>query len=129
MLTRDQIIAADDREFDTVDVPEWGGTVRLSSITGGQRDEYEAGLIDERGKDRRMNLRNARAKLLVLCIVDETGAPMFTREDIGRLSRKNAKPIDRLFDRCRELCGLTQEDVDRITEGFDETQDDEPVTD
>lgn len=128
-LTRDAIIAAEDRTFDEVECPEWGGTVRVSSITGGQRDQYEQGLIEERGKDRKMNLRNARAKLIVLCAVDEAGRPLFTREDINALSRKNAKPVDRLFDKCRELAGLSEDDVEKITADFSETQDDEPGSD
>ena len=99
-LTREQIIgsdAVDDREYDVVECPEWGGEVRLSSITGRARDEYEQSLIEQRGNDRRMNLRNARAKLIVLTAVDENGNNLFTAEDLNALGRKSAKPLDRLF--------------------------------
>ena len=62
-LSKEAIFEAEDREFADVPVPEWGGVVRIRSITGTQRDAYESSLIDERGSDRKMNLRNARAKL------------------------------------------------------------------
>ena len=128
-LDRDTILEADDQEFAEVNIPEWGGVVRIRSITGAQRDAYEASLIDERGKDRKMNLRNARAKLIVLCAVDDAGRPLFTADDVNRLGRRNAKPVDRLFDACKKLAGLTDEDVDKLAEDFGATPDDPSFTD
>jgi hypothetical protein len=128
-LTREAILGADDRDYDTVACPEWGGDVRLRSISGRQRDEYEGSLIEQRGSDRKMNLRNARAKLIVLCAVDEEGRPLFTAEDLRALSAKNAKPIDRLFDACRKLTGLSDDDVKELTENFGATPDDDSTSD
>jgi hypothetical protein len=128
-LSRDTILTADDRTYDTVDIPEWGGEVRISSITAGQRDSYEQSMIEERGKDRKMNLRNARAKLIVLCAVDEKGMTIFSADDVNKLSRKNAKPVDRLFDACKLIAGLSDEDVDKLTEDFGATQAEDSATD
>lgn len=125
-LTRDQIIgedAVDDTNYDTVPCPEWGGDVRLKSISGTKRDNYEASLIDERGSSRKMNLRNARAKLIILTACDETGRPLFTSEDLRALGAKNAAPLDRLFDAARKLTGMSEDDVDKLTENFGETDD------
>jgi len=127
-LSRDAILAAEDRTYEDVDCPEWGGTVRLRSITGAQRDAYEQGIVQQRGNSRALNLRNARAKLIVLCAVDDTGKPLFTEADVNALGRKNAKPLDRLFDACRRLAGLSDDDVERLTEDFDETQGDDSTT-
>lgn len=129
LLNRDAILNAEDRDYTEVECPEWGGSVRLRSITGRQRDEYETSLIEQRGNDRKMNLRNARAKLIVLCAVDEGGSPLFTPDDLNALSRKNAKPIDRLFDACRRLTGLSDDDVKELTENFGATRDDDFTTD
>jgi hypothetical protein len=128
-LTRDQIVEADDTEYDTVSCPEWGGDVRLKSIKGRQRDDYEQSLIVERGGSRQMNLRNARAKLIVLCAVDEAGQLLFTPDDLNMLGRKNAKPLDRLFDACRKLAGLSDDDVDKLTENFGAAQSDDDISD
>lgn len=128
-LSRDAILAAEDRTYDEVECPEWGGAVRLRSITGGQRDRYEQSLVEQRGNNRQMNLRNARAKLIVLCAVDEQDRPLFTESDVAALSRKNAKPLDRLFDACRKLTGLSDDDVDKLTEDFGGAQSDDSGTD
>jgi hypothetical protein len=125
LLTRDQILEVEDRQYDTIECPEWGGDVRLRSITGTQRDAYEQSLMQSNGADRKMNLRNARVKLIVLCAVDEAGRSLFSGEDVSALGRKNAAPIDRLFDACRKLAGMSPEDVDKLTEDFGATQDDD----
>lgn len=129
LLTRDQIVEVDDTEYVVVECPEWSGDVRLRSIKGRQRDEYEQSLIIDRGGSRQMNLRNARAKLIVLCAVDEQGRLLFTPDDLGALGRKNAKPLDRLFDACRKLAGLSEDDVDKLTEDFGAARSDDATSD
>jgi len=128
LLSRDAILAADDREYEVVPCPEWGGEVRLRSLTGAERDAYEQSLVQTRGKSREMNLRNARAKLVALCAVDENGKRLFTDADVNALGKKNAKPLDRLFDVARRLSGLSEDDVDRLTEDFDDAQSDVSTT-
>ncbi len=129
LLSREQILEADDRKYEVVECPEWGGDVRLRSITGTQRDAYEQSLMQSNGADRKMNLRNARVKLIVLCAVDQGGHSLFSTEDLSALGRKNAAPIDRLFDVCRKLAGMSAEDVDKLTEDFGATPDEDAISD
>jgi len=75
-----------------------------------------------------MNLRNARAKLIVLCAIDEAGQPIFTADDVNRLGRRNAKPLDRLFNECKKITGLTDEDVDGLVKDFGATPDEPSLT-
>lgn len=129
LLSKDQILGADDRDYDTVSCPEWGGEVRLRSISGTQRDNYEASIVQSNGADRKVNLRNARTKLIALCAVDEEGRLLFTADDVNALGRKNARPIDRLFDACRVLAGMSENDVERLTENFGDAPSDEDTSD
>lgn len=131
-LSREAIFAADDVDYADVDVSEWGSPgdkLRIKSISGTQRDAYEASMIEERGKDRKMNLRNARSKLIVLCAVDEHGKKLFTEQaDVNRLGAKNARVVERVFDACRKIAGLSEEDVDSLVTDFDETPDEDSPT-
>jgi hypothetical protein len=127
-LTKAAILEADDRKYDTVECPEWGGDVRLRSITGLQRDRYEQSIIEQRGNDRRVNLANARAKLIILCAVDEDGQLLFTSEDLSALGRKNAAPLDRIFDVCKQLAGMSDNDVEKLTEDFGAPQSDDATS-
>ena len=40
-LTREQVIEANDAETVEIEVPEWGGSILLRSMTGKQRNDYE----------------------------------------------------------------------------------------
>jgi hypothetical protein len=125
ILSREGIFEADDVEYAVVPCPEWGGDVRLKSIRGNQRDAYEASVLEQNGSDRKINMRNARAKLIVLCAVDEDGRALFGPDDVSALGRKNARPLDRLFDAARTLIGMGEKDVAKLTENFGATPDDE----
>lgn len=114
-----------------VSVPEWAAAlglpegqelfVLIRTLTGFERDSYESSLTQQRGKDRIVNLQNARAKLVALCMVDEqSGERLFNDREVGLLGKRSAAALDRLFDACRELSGLTPEAVEELTEEFKE---------
>lgn len=128
-LGREAILDADDQQYDVVECPEWGGKVRVRGLSGTQRDAYEGSLIKGNGADRQMNLANARAKMVVLAIVDENGRQVFTGDDVRALGRKSAKALERVFDKARELSGMTQEDVDKLTENFGGDPNDDAISD
>lgn len=120
-LDRDAIINASDAAFEEIEVPEWGGWVRVKALSGAERDWFEASVSgDKRGKDARMNLKNVRARLVSMCVVDEQGKRVFKGNDIEALGHKNAAALDRIFDVAMRLAGLRQEDIDELTENFPE---------
>jgi hypothetical protein len=113
-LRREDILNAPDILYEAVEVPEWGGTVRIRGLTGSERDEFEASIIQRRGKDIEANLKNIRAKLVSLAAVDEEGNRIFTEEDVVALGRKSARVLDRLFSVAQRLSGLSSEDVEDL---------------
>lgn len=125
-LSKDQILAAEDIPTKDVEVPEWGGSVRMRGLTGSERDAYESSLFQQRGEKRILRTENARARLVAMCIVDEDGERMFSDAEAKDLGRKSGKVLDRLFDEARKLSGLTAEDVEELAEGFDSAQSGEP---
>lgn len=129
ILTRDDILRADDIQAEIVDVPEWGGQVRVKGLSGTERDRFEQDSIDQRGKANKLNLANIRARLLVLCLVDEQGNRLFQRSDIDLLGQKSAAALNRVFEVARRLSGLNQEDVEELAENFDDGQSDNSTSD
>jgi hypothetical protein len=122
ILNKEAILAADDLKTIDVDVPEWGGSVRLRTLTGGERDKFESDSVDQRGKSNKMNLINIRARLIALCSVDESGQRMFGDSEVTKLGSKSAAALDRLFQAAQELNGMTQKDVEELAEGFEDGQ-------
>jgi hypothetical protein len=128
-LGRDAILDADDRKYEVVDCPEWGGKVRVRALTGAQRDAYEESLVVTSGNSKKMNLANARAKMLVLAVVDAEGRQVFSADDVRALGRKSAAPIERIFDAARKLSGMSDEDIEKLTENFGSDPSDEGTSD
>lgn len=126
LIGREQALEAQDQAYEDVPCPEWGGDVRLRSITAQQREHWERRL---RGADGKPNIIGARARLIAMCAVDEHGNRLFTEDDIPRLSRKSAKVMERLFDAARKLNGIGDDDLPEAIEDFDEAQSDGSGTD
>ncbi|MEW6223198.1 MAG: hypothetical protein AB1627_01075 [Chloroflexota bacterium] len=115
LLSRDAILAAADYVTADVAVPEWGGTVRVKGLTGRERDSYEASILSGKGKNRDINLRNARAKLVVMAAIDEAGNRVFDDADVVALGQKSALALQRVFDKASELAGLDDEAIENLT--------------
>ena len=129
-LTKEQIFAADDIVFEAVECPEWGGSVILKSLTGKERDNYEASLVEQKKRRVTVKMENVRAKLLSKSIVDpDTHERLFSDSDIDALGNKSAAPLDRLFDVARRLSGLDDDDVEELTANFTEDQNDDSISD
>lgn len=121
LLNRDAILSAEDLEKELVHVPEWGGHVYVRALTGAERDAFEASMVDQRGRDRKMNLKNLRARLCALTICDEEGNRLFSDADVEALGRKSAAALTRVFAVAQRLSGLTQDDVDELAGNSGET--------
>jgi hypothetical protein len=121
LLGKDAILAADDIQTQRVEVPEWGGDVMVRGLTGQQRDAWEAGLSVRRGKQLVPDMRNFRARLVVMCVVDETGAEVFGLGDVDALSGKSGAALDRIYDVAARLSGISENDVEDLTGNFGTT--------
>lgn len=111
MLNRESILAANDLKTEDVDVPEWGGVVRVATMTGTARDAWEQSLVPTNKGDA-PNVANIRARLVVSCVVDEAGARMFKDSDAAALGAKSAAALERVAKVCQRLNGLTSEEAE-----------------
>ena len=93
---RDRILSADDRKKEAVFVPQWGLSVFVRTLTGAERDDWEASIVQQRGKATTYDLRNVRARLVCKCIVDESGKRVFSDHEAEALGEKSAAALDLL---------------------------------
>jgi TATA-box binding protein (TBP) (component of TFIID and TFIIIB) len=114
-LTREAILDAGDLQAELVEVPEWGGSVFVRSMTGTERDQFESEAYTVKGKNVEMNRENFRARLLVRVLVDEANQRLFSPTDMVALGAKSAKALDRLFTVAMKINGLSKEDVEDLT--------------
>ncbi|MFI6105846.1 hypothetical protein [Streptomyces sp. NPDC051310] len=111
-LSPQQILDAEDLSTEDVDVPEWGGTVRVRALSGTERDKIEASMVSASGTSLNTEkLAGFRARLAAAAIVDENGKRMFRSEaETRRLGEKSATALQRVCDVAMRLSGLTEED-------------------
>lgn len=128
-LSREAILNAEDLVTEDVEVPEWGGVVCVKTLRGRQRDEFERSTVIRKGNNVRQNMDNFRAKLIALCVVDEDETPIFTAKDVHGLGLKSAAALERVFEVCTRLNGMTKKDVEDLTGDFDDDQSDSSTID
>jgi len=110
MLNKEQILAVHDLVTESVEVPEWLGCVLVRALNGTDRDAFEQSIID--GK--KTNLKNIRARLCALCMVDDDGKRLFSDADVNALGQKSASALDRVFRVAQKLNGLSPDDVKEL---------------
>jgi hypothetical protein len=113
-LNKQEILAQDDLKTEEVFVPEWDAWVIVRTLNASERDNFEASTIQRNGKKVTMNFQNMRARLCLLCLVDENGDRLFQEEDTFPLGGKSAAALDRIFTVAQRLNGLRDEDVEEL---------------
>lgn len=111
LLTKEQILKQEDLRSEVVPVPEWGGEVKVCTMSGFARDRFEAGIS---GKNGGINMSNIRAKLAAATIVDENGNLLFDESDIVKLGNKSCAALDRVFAASQRLNLITNDDVEAL---------------
>lgn len=129
-LDRAAILAQDDLKYEDVQIPEWGGAwVRVRSLQANERDRFEASTVQRNGKQITTNLENIRARLCLLCLVDENGERLFQEEDTFPLGGKSAAALDRIFAVAQRLNGLRDQDVDELAKNSSGDQSEDLASD
>lgn len=106
LLTAAQILAAPDVKFEDVEVPEWGGSVRIGTLTAAQRDRYDLLMFKRHKGEADCSIR---AAMVAMAAVDEAGAPLFSPDQLAELERKNGEVIARLWSVARRINQVGQE--------------------
>lgn len=111
LLGRNAILAAQDRREELVDVPEWGGKVRLLTLVGDDRVAFER-LARQHSKGE-ITPTEFAADAAMLAIVDQDGTRIFTtQEHRKQLLGKNSVALQRVLAVTFRLSKPTQEAVD-----------------
>lgn len=116
LLGKAAILALRQREYKTIAVKAWGGQlVRIQSMTASERDQFEDSVQKtDRAGQTRTDLRNARAKLCVLTIVDENGKRLFAEEDVKSFGQLHAAAVNEIFEETSKLSGILKRDIEEL---------------
>jgi hypothetical protein len=118
-LSADDILAIDDIITERVPVPQWKGSVLVRGMTGRERDEFEATILERRGRRMLPNTANIRARVAAWCCVTEDGDRMFPHPDmVDKLGSKSAAALDIIYEVAARLSGLEDKDIEEMAEAL-----------
>ena len=111
-LGRSELLAPAERMFQTVNTPV--GAVRLRSVTERERSQFEADTLDKTGKLSKRGMMTVKPRLIVMCVVDEKGEPLFTSADVARLLDMDSVTSNLISDAAQKLAGSTECDLEEL---------------
>lgn len=116
-LSAEQILGAGDLAIEDVEVPEWGGTVRVRELSGTERDKFESQFVGkDAGSVRAEGLEGFRARLAAASMIDAEGRKLFRSvAEVKRLGEKSARALQRVCDVATRLSRMNQEDITELT--------------
>jgi hypothetical protein len=107
---RDQILSAKDSHSELVEIPEWGVTVQIQSMSGAARAVLMQEAMQTGGN---INMAKVYPDLIIqTCLDPETGEPVFTEDDREAILSKNGAILDRLAEVATRLSGFNDSAVD-----------------
>lgn len=109
LLGASDIVGKEDFEYREVEVPEWGGMVRLRVISAAEAIQFTEFVKGESKK-------NAMLKIVALCLCDANGKRLFDDSKLQTLGSKNLKVLMRLQTESLELNGMTSKKKDEVDE-------------
>lgn len=123
MSLRNTILAANDLPKEEVDTTaEWGEKVFVRTMTGRERDAFDAASSKIAVDDR---LENFRSRLATATICDADGALIFTSADAVVLGEKSANALGKVYKIAAKLNGLFADDVAEAKEELKKTTQDD----
>lgn len=104
LLNRSAVLGAVDVKTKDIDVPEWGGAVRVRTMTLAERKEFARRAGEDEG--------SVGAWLVAKLVVDEAGGAMFKEEDIAALEGRNWHAMQAVVAAILDVNGMSEKAAD-----------------
>jgi hypothetical protein len=109
-MNREEILKTKTVKTESVDVPEWGGTLFVHSLNGLERVKFfDRDVAEKLGEESpaRMGIM-----LLIHCLRDEQGQHIFLPEDAAQLEEQDGQLVNRLCAIANRVNGIGQDAAD-----------------
>lgn len=109
LTSANAILQSDDFRYEEIEVPEWGGSLRLKSLSGTERTAILK-LLNQK-KD---TVDGVYEKVIIFCAVNAEGGKIFedNQNTLAILQAKDASVTQRIGMKALELSGLGQNSKD-----------------
>lgn len=105
LLNRDAVLKVTDTVTKDIPVPEWGGSLRVRTMTVAERNDFARRASSE-------DKVSVAAWLVSVLAVDENNKPLFKAEDVPEIERRNFRAVDRVVQAILEVNGISEKKVE-----------------
>jgi hypothetical protein len=113
---RETIFAADDIQSESVEIPEWGVTVEVRTMTAADRTTLQTNSTSADGK---VDMTKFMPSVVIATVHDpETGLPVFQASDVPALLSKSGVIIERLAQKALQISGMEASSADNAGATF-----------
>ncbi|MBC8587112.1 MULTISPECIES: hypothetical protein [Tissierellales] len=126
LLSRSQILEAQDIKTKKINVPEWGGEIMIKQLSAKENDDIVMNMVNVKkmaakqlSKKSNENyeeavnevaIKNQKIMMIVKSVVDENMKQLFTEADIELLATKNTSVIEKVYAEIVEFNDSVLED-------------------
>lgn len=107
-LNKHQIFACNDLKESYVDMPEWGGKIKIKALSVQEQLDYDA-FLASKPKEVEMALH-----LIIIACIDENGNKLFDENDLPLLKKKNSANLFKIVSEILKLNKQDANDVDDL---------------
>ncbi len=111
MLKREEILSKTSLKTEALNIPEWGGDVIVSEMSGAMRDGWEQAI---REKDASGRLVSPRAKLIAFTVVDDKGNRIFKDDDVEAIGKLSSETLEKICIASMRLNGLGVDEINKV---------------
>lgn len=114
VLTVEDIITSDDRDLVDVEVPEWGGIVKVQPFTKRQQVEIRRAAQVSLGGDGNIDVDEFERQVFLAGLVE----PEVTPDQYNLLLEKNAQAMDRIVKEILRINGMAEDTEKQVAATF-----------
>ena len=106
LLNKEQILQIASPITEEIDVPEWGGKVKIRELSLGEFGQivsYEGTFSGDNVIERQIHVA---AKTLSIALLGEDGTPLFTEDELVRMGRSRGTALTSLMNAILNLSGV-----------------------
>jgi hypothetical protein len=93
----------------------WSLTAFMRSMTAREKDEFEASVLnDNLDKVDDERLMTAKARLVIACVCDADGRPLFEPSDVERVRNLDSKVIEVIHRQVNAHVGFDRGDIESL---------------
>ncbi len=112
-LSLDQILSAEDLPTKDIEIPEWGGVVKIQGLSKAKADKVSLECFDDDGE---VDTAKLQVQMVLHCLVE----PKITEAELTLLVEKKASVFNRLAVECMAHNGSTEEVAEQSAATFPE---------